>query len=109
MLGFTDERYAIGHFPGDKAGRGFGFERIAFGASIRKKADWIGGCTMPVAWKKVYGKGRVFYSSLGHVASDFSVPQALEIQKRGIRWAVMSKYEPVEEWKQPVYKVAKKK
>jgi type 1 glutamine amidotransferase len=68
-----------------------------------KNADWIGGNVVPVAWKKVYGKGRVFYSSLGHVASDFSVPQALEIQKRGIRWASMSKYEPAESWKQPVY------
>jgi type 1 glutamine amidotransferase len=69
-----------------------------------KNASWIGGSVIPVAWKKVYGKGRVFYSSLGHVASDFSVPQALEIQKRGIRWACMSKYEPMEEWKEPVYK-----
>jgi uncharacterized protein len=73
-----------------------------------EKADWIGGCIIPVAWKKVYGKGRVFYSSLGHVASDFNVPQALEIQKRGIRWAAMSKYEPMEEWKQPVYGSKKK-
>ena len=24
-------------------------------------ADWIDGCTMPVVWKKMYGKGRVFY------------------------------------------------
>jgi len=69
-----------------------------------KNASWIGGNVVPVAWKKYYGKGRVFYSSLGHVAADFSVPQALEIQKRGILWACMSKYEPFEEWKQPVYK-----
>ena len=69
-----------------------------------KNASWIGGNICPVVWKKVYGSGRVFYSSLGHVASDFNVPQALEIQKRGIRWASMSKYEPAEEWKQPVYK-----
>lgn len=67
-------------------------------------SDWIGGNTVPVVWKKAYGKGRVFYSSLAHVASDFNVPQALEIQKRGIQWACMSKYEPMEEWKQPVYK-----
>ncbi|MFO7622306.1 MAG: ThuA domain-containing protein [Bacteroidales bacterium] len=71
-------------------------------------ADWIGGNVMPVAWKKVYGKGRVFYSSLGHVAEDFKVPEALEIQRRGIRWASMSKYEPIEPWTQPVYKGAKK-
>jgi type 1 glutamine amidotransferase len=69
-----------------------------------KNASWIGGNICPVVWKKLYGSGRVFYSSLGHVASDFNVPQALEIQKRGIRWASMSKYEPAEEWKQPVYK-----
>jgi type 1 glutamine amidotransferase len=73
-----------------------------------KSASWIGGAVMPVAWKKVYGKGRVFYSSLGHVAVDFKVPEALEIQKRGIRWAAMSKYEPMEEWKQPVYPGSKK-
>lgn len=69
-----------------------------------KSADWIGGTVIPVVWKKQYGKGRVFYSSLGHVASDYSVPEALEIQKRGIRWASVSKYEPMEEWKQPVYR-----
>jgi type 1 glutamine amidotransferase len=66
-------------------------------------ADWIDGCTMPVVWKKLYGKGRVFYSSLGHVMKDFEVPEALEIQKRGIRWASASKYEPSESWKMPVY------
>jgi len=69
-----------------------------------KNASWIGGNVVPVVWKKVYGKGRVFYSSLGHVAADFKVPQAFEIQKRGIIWAAMSKYEPMEEWREAVYK-----
>lgn len=67
-------------------------------------ADWIDGCVMPVVWKKTYGKGRIFYTSLGHVASDFDVPEALEILKRGIRWASASKYEPLEKWISPVYK-----
>ncbi len=44
---------------------------------------WIDGCTMPVVWKKMYGKGRVFYSSLGHVMKDFEVPEALEIMQTG--------------------------
>jgi hypothetical protein len=65
--------------------------------------SWSDGCTMPVVWKKMYGKGRVFYSSLGHVAADMQVPEALEILKRGIRWAAMSKYESPEEWISPVY------
>jgi type 1 glutamine amidotransferase len=68
-----------------------------------KYASWIGGNVVPIAWKKAYGKGRVFYSSLGHVASDFNVPQVLEIQKRGIRWASVSKYEPMEKLTMPVY------
>jgi type 1 glutamine amidotransferase len=73
-----------------------------------ENAFWIDGTVVPVVWKKVYGKGRVFYSSLGHVSADFNVPEALEIQKRGIKWACMSKYEPMEQWKQPAYKDWKK-
>lgn len=66
-------------------------------------ATWIEGCTMPVVWKKYYGQGRVFYSSLGHVMKDFEVAEALEIMKRGIRWAGESKYAPTEKWVSPVY------
>ncbi|HEX4204664.1 MAG TPA: ThuA domain-containing protein [Ktedonobacteraceae bacterium] len=50
-------------------------------------APWIAGSVMPVVWKKHWGQGRVFYSSLGHVRSDFNVPEALEIMKRGMLWA----------------------
>ena len=50
-------------------------------------APWIQGSVMPVVWKKMYGKGRIFYSSLGHSAADFNVPQAREIVKRGMLWA----------------------
>ncbi len=50
-------------------------------------APWLEGVVMPVAWKKRYGQGRVFYSSLGHVAADFDVPEALTLMKRGILWA----------------------
>jgi uncharacterized protein len=50
-------------------------------------APWVDGCVMPVVWKRGWGRGRVFYSSLGHVAADFQVPEVLEIQKRGLLWA----------------------
>ena len=36
-------------------------------------APWVKGCVMPVVWKRKWGEGRVFYSSLGHVADDFGV------------------------------------
>ncbi|MBE3132875.1 MAG: ThuA domain-containing protein [Acidobacteria bacterium] len=47
----------------------------------------IKGVVMPVAWRKLYGQGRVFNLTLGHVASDFNVPEAREIMKRGLLWA----------------------
>jgi len=64
---------------------------------------WVDGAVVPAVWKKTYGKGRVFYSSLGHVASDFNVPEALEIMKRGICWAALSLYAEPEKWMSPVY------
>ena len=53
----------------------------------RTSAPWVNGTVMPVAWKRMWDKGRVFYSSLGHVAKDFDVPEAREIQRRGMLWA----------------------
>jgi uncharacterized protein len=49
--------------------------------------SWIGGVVMPVVWKRRYGEGRVFYSSLGHVAAEFEVPQMAKILRRGLVWA----------------------
>jgi len=48
---------------------------------------WVAGTVMPVVWKRKYGQGRVFYSSLGHVAADFNVPETKEIMRRGMLWA----------------------
>lgn len=50
-------------------------------------AYWIKGVTMPVVWKRKYGEGRVFYSSLGHQAKEFDVPQMRTILTRGMLWA----------------------
>ena len=48
---------------------------------------WIDATVMPVVWTRQWGKGRVFYSSLGHVLTDFDVPEAREIVRRGLLWA----------------------
>ena len=49
--------------------------------------DFVKGVVMPVVWKKMYGKARVFYSALGHTADEFSVPQMAMIVERGLLWA----------------------
>lgn len=51
---------------------------------------WIQGVEMPVVWKRRYGAGRVFYSALGHVASDFDVHETFTIMARGMVWAARS-------------------
>lgn len=49
--------------------------------------SWIKGVQMPVVWKRTHGSGKVFYSSLGHVAAEFDVPEMATIFRRGMRWA----------------------
>jgi uncharacterized protein len=50
-------------------------------------AAWTKGVVMPVVWKRKYGVGRIFYSSLGHLASEFAVPEMRTIVERGMLWA----------------------
>jgi len=57
-------------------------------------APWIKGTRMPVVWQRMWGQGRVFYTSLGHVNKDFDVPEAFEIVKRGIQWAARMRIVP---------------
>ncbi|MFA6816058.1 MAG: ThuA domain-containing protein [Lentisphaeria bacterium] len=51
-------------------------------------ASWIAGTVMPVAWKRHYDKGRVFYCSLGHTAKDFEQNESAQLLTlRGLLWA----------------------
>ncbi len=69
--------------------------------------SWIKSTVMPVVWKRMYYKSRIFYTSLGHVAKDFKQPEVLEIVKRGIMWAAKDKIVP--EYNSPRKKAARKK
>jgi uncharacterized protein len=46
-----------------------------------------GPVEMPVVWTKVYGKGRVFYNSLGHQANIVQAEPCLTLMRRGFQWA----------------------
>lgn len=51
-------------------------------------APWTNGVVMPFVWKKLHGRGRVFYSAMGHVCAEFTNhPAQLEITLRGMAWA----------------------
>lgn len=55
---------------------------------------------MPVVWTKRWGGGRVFYSSLGHLANIVAMPEVTEIMRRGFNWAAASKENMTEQDKQ---------
>ncbi len=47
----------------------------------------FGDVVMPVSWTKMWGKGRVFYCSLGHRPDVVEMPPVLEMMTRGMLWA----------------------
>ena len=55
-----------------------------FGAA---NSAWIEGHVMPVVWKRRHGAGCVFYSLLGHHATEFAVLEIALILRRGVQWA----------------------
>lgn len=46
-----------------------------------------GKVVMPVVYTKMWGDGKIFYTSLGHHADIFDIPEVYEIMKRGLFWA----------------------
>ena len=46
-----------------------------------------GVVNMPVIYTKLWGKGRIFYSSLGHKDYILEIPQVETFMRRGFRWA----------------------
>ena len=42
----------------------------------------------PLAWAKTYGKGRVFYSSLGHAAETWDNRDVAQMYFEAIKWAL---------------------
>ena len=46
-----------------------------------------GEVDMPVIWTKTWGKGKVYYNSLGHVANIVRMPEVTELMRRGMLWA----------------------
>ena len=53
-----------------------------------KNFPWINGVKMPVAWKKLYGNGKVFFISIGHDPGEFKhYKNGWELLKRGLVWA----------------------
>jgi type 1 glutamine amidotransferase len=46
-----------------------------------------GAVDVPVVYTKLWGKGRVFYNSLGHNSAVFNIPEASRLMRNGFLWA----------------------
>ncbi|MEK4564938.1 ThuA domain-containing protein [Alkalihalobacillus sp. FSL R5-0424] len=49
-----------------------------------------GPVSMPVVWSKKWGKGNVYYCSLGHVAEVVKQPEIISLMRMGMKWAARS-------------------
>jgi type 1 glutamine amidotransferase len=54
----------------------------------RSNARQAGEDDVALAWAKAYGKGRVFYSSLGHADDAWDDPRMQSMFRNAIRWAL---------------------
>lgn len=81
----TDEFYQPKEFSRDKA-------RVLLRLDVSKMAPnpdvHVKDGDMPLVWAKTYGKGRVFYSSLGHDASLWDNRDVAQMYFEAIRWAL---------------------
>ncbi|WP_085523008.1 ThuA domain-containing protein [Tuberibacillus sp. Marseille-P3662] len=46
-----------------------------------------GAIDIPVVWSKYWGKGKVYYCSLGHVADVVKKPEVMTLMRKGMTWA----------------------
>ncbi len=42
----------------------------------------------PIAWTRMFGKGRVYYNSLGHEDAVWNDPRYQEMLLNGIKWVM---------------------
>lgn len=47
----------------------------------------VGPCRMPTVWTRSYGRGKVFYTALGHKRDVLEAEVPREICRRGLLWA----------------------
>jgi type 1 glutamine amidotransferase len=80
---FTDEFYQPKEFSRDAV-------RVLLRLDVAKmpSTSELHGTEVPLAWAKMYGKGRVFYSSLGHASSTWDNPDVYRMYFEALKWSL---------------------
>ena len=85
LLNFVDEYYQTAGFSREKSRvlLRLDMSKLPVNPNVHvKNGDF------PLAWAKMYGKGRVFYSSLGHYAKTWDNPDVYHMYYEAIKWAL---------------------
>ncbi|MBV7298327.1 ThuA domain-containing protein [Enterovibrio paralichthyis] len=48
---------------------------------------WIEGTVMPIAWRRRWDQGKVFYCSIGHTVEELKHPMVDKLMRKGFNWA----------------------
>ena len=85
VFAFTDEFYQTRGFSRDKSRV---LLRLDMSKLPRNPTVRITNGDFPLAWARMYGKGRVFYSSLGHDAKTWDNLDVYRMYFEAIKWAL---------------------
>lgn len=69
---------------------------VTLDESSYKPVGFEGGLTMgdhPIAWTRCVGRGRSFYTAIGHLPGSYTQPSAARLLRQGITWAVKGRGE----------------
>jgi type 1 glutamine amidotransferase len=80
-LGFTEEWYALKNFAND-------LHVIVIQETMMMKGAHYQRPDFPITWARMHGKGRVFYTSLGHREDIWVNPFFQAIAMGGLAWAL---------------------
>ena len=85
VFNFTDEFYQAKTYSRDKI-------RVVLRLDVSKmpansEVHRTDG-DFPLAWARMYGKGRVFYSALGHASSTWDDPSVYRMYFEAIKWSL---------------------
>jgi type 1 glutamine amidotransferase len=85
LFNLTDEFYQVKNFSREKSRVLLRLDTSKLPANqnlLNKNGDF------PLAWAKMYGKGRVFYGSFAHDAKTWDNPDVYHMYFEAIRWAL---------------------
>jgi len=81
---FTDEIYQIAQFSRERSHVLISLDS----ASVDMAHEGVRQTDFPIAWTREYGKGRVFYSSLGHASETWAREDVRKMWLEAIKWAL---------------------